>query len=102
MKLNNGSPFLISQKSAILNVIPHNRKIAAIPGPTQPMIAPIAKIPIIKHQGLLFIESTEGAGTTVTIVLPLYEPEEVEKTSEDEIPLSSASQNTSEETNEQM
>jgi hypothetical protein len=50
----------------------------------------------------LFIESTEGAGTTVTIVLPLYEPEEVEKTSEDEIPLSSASQNTSEETNEQM
>ena len=57
---------------------------------------------IKQHSGLLFIESTEGAGTTVTIVLPLYEPEEVEKTSEDEIPLSSASQNTSEETNEQM
>ena len=31
---------------------------------------------IKQHQGLLFIESTEGAGTTVTIVLPLYEPEE--------------------------
>ena len=57
---------------------------------------------IKQHSGLLFIESSEGAGTTVTIVLPLYEPEEVEKTSEDEIPLSSASQNTSEETNEQM
>lgn len=28
---------------------------------------------IKQHQGLLFIESTEGAGTTVTIVLPLYE-----------------------------
>lgn len=33
---------------------------------------------IKQHQGLLFIESTEGVGTTVTIVLPLYEePEEV-------------------------
>lgn len=31
---------------------------------------------IKQHKGLLFIESTEGAGTTVTIVLPLYEPEE--------------------------
>ena len=32
---------------------------------------------IKQHQGLLFIESTEGVGTTVTIVLPLYEePEE--------------------------
>lgn len=30
---------------------------------------------IKQHKGLLFIESTEGAGTTVTIVLPLYEPE---------------------------
>ncbi len=29
---------------------------------------------IKQHKGLLFIESTEGAGTTVTIVLPLYEP----------------------------
>ena len=57
---------------------------------------------IKQHSGLLFIESTEGAGTTVTIVLPLYEPEEVEETQEDEIPLSSASQNISEETNEQM
>ena len=33
---------------------------------------------IKQHKGLLFIESTEGAGTTVTIVLPLYEPEEPE------------------------
>lgn len=31
---------------------------------------------IRQHQGLLFIESTEGAGTTVTIVLPIYDPEE--------------------------
>ena len=30
-----------------------------------------------QHSGLLFLESTEGIGTTVTIVLPLYEiPEE--------------------------
>lgn len=36
-----------------------------------------------QHQGLLFIESTEGVGTTVTIVLPLYEkPEEVQPTEE--------------------
>ena len=34
---------------------------------------------IKQHQGLLFVESTEGVGTTVTIVLPLYEePEEVQ------------------------
>jgi len=32
---------------------------------------------IKQHQGLLFLESTEGVGTTVTIVLPLCElPEE--------------------------
>ena len=31
---------------------------------------------IKQHQGLLFVESVEGVGTTVTIVLPLYEPEE--------------------------
>lgn len=29
---------------------------------------------IKQHDGLLFIESTESVGTTVTIVLPLYEP----------------------------
>ncbi|MBQ3817143.1 MAG: HAMP domain-containing histidine kinase, partial [Clostridia bacterium] len=29
---------------------------------------------IKQHKGLLFIESTENVGTTVTIVLPLYEP----------------------------
>ena len=37
---------------------------------------------IKQHKGILFIESTEGAGTTVTIVLPLYEPEP-QKTEED-------------------
>lgn len=31
---------------------------------------------IKQHKGLLFVESTEGVGTTVTIVLPLYEPPE--------------------------
>ena len=31
---------------------------------------------IKQHKGLLFIESDEGVGTTVTIVLPLYEPAE--------------------------
>ena len=36
-----------------------------------------------QHKGLLFLESTEGVGTTVTIVLPLYEPEE--ETEEPEI-----------------
>ena len=30
---------------------------------------------IKQHQGLLFVESIENAGTTVTIVLPLYEAE---------------------------
>lgn len=34
---------------------------------------------IKQHQGLLFIESTEGVGTTVTIVLPIYEEPEEEK-----------------------
>ncbi len=40
---------------------------------------------IKQHQGLLFVESTEGVGTTVTIVLPLYEPEEEESVAEEEI-----------------
>lgn len=31
---------------------------------------------IKQHKGLLFLESTEGVGTAVTIVLPLYEEEE--------------------------
>lgn len=31
---------------------------------------------IKQHQGLLFIESVEGVGTTATIVLPIYEPAE--------------------------
>ncbi len=38
---------------------------------------------IKQHQGLLFVESTEGVGTTVTIVLPLYEEPEEEKTPEE-------------------
>ncbi len=33
---------------------------------------------IKQHQGLLFVESTEGVGTTATVVLPLYEPPKVE------------------------
>ena len=42
---------------------------------------------IKQHKGLLFIESAEGVGTTVTIVLPLYEPaEETEETEIQEIP----------------
>lgn len=35
---------------------------------------------IKQHQGLLFIESTEGVGTTATIVLPLYEEPPIEET----------------------
>ncbi|MEE1055312.1 MAG: HAMP domain-containing sensor histidine kinase [Acutalibacteraceae bacterium] len=45
---------------------------------------------IKQHHGLLFIESTEGVGTTATIVLPLYEPEpipEAADTHRDEINL---------------
>ena len=38
---------------------------------------------IKQHQGLLFVASTEGVGTTVTIVLPLYEPEETIEPEED-------------------
>lgn len=58
---------------------------------------------IKQHSGLLFIESTEGAGTTVTIVLPLYEAPEEEKPYEGEtIELNALSDNVSEETNEQM
>ena len=37
---------------------------------------------IKQHQGLLFVESTEGVGTTVTIVLPLCEELEEEKVTE--------------------
>ncbi len=44
---------------------------------------------IKQHKGLLFLESVEGAGTTVTIILPLYEPEE-EVSTEPKIPLSEA------------
>lgn len=38
---------------------------------------------IKQHKGLLFIESTEGVGTTATIVLPIYEPEEITEEPED-------------------
>ena len=48
---------------------------------------------IKQHQGLLFIESTEGVGTTVTIVLPLYEePEETAPVEEVIAPLESEQQ----------
>ncbi len=33
---------------------------------------------IKQHQGLLFLESTEGVGTTVTVVLPVFTPTEEE------------------------
>ncbi len=39
---------------------------------------------IKQHQGLLFLESTEGVGTAVTIVLPLYEEPETEEKPEGE------------------
>jgi signal transduction histidine kinase len=53
---------------------------------------------IKQHQGLLFVESTEGVGTTVTIVLPTVIPEveEIEKI------LPPVTEDTKEETNEQM
>ena len=48
---------------------------------------------IKQHQGLLFVESTEGVGTTVTIVLPLYEPAEESLPAEEVIqPLESEQQ----------
>lgn len=40
-----------------------------------------------QHQGLLFVESTEGVGTTVTIVLPLYEKEDASEPEEEQITL---------------
>ena len=47
---------------------------------------------IRQHQGLIFVESTESVGTTVTIVIPLYEaeiqPEEATETVVTEIPAS--------------
>ena len=61
---------------------------------------------IKQHSGLLFLESTEGAGTTVTVVLPLYDPEEETLSAEPEITLEEAvaekTQEISEENNEQM
>ena len=68
---------------------------------------------IKQHSGLLFLESTEGAGTTVTVVLPLYDPEEETVSAEPEITLEEAvaektqeimekTQEISEENDEQM
>jgi len=46
---------------------------------------------IKQHNGLLFLESTEGVGTTVTIVLPIYEePEEVPATATEEVIITEA------------
>ena len=57
---------------------------------------------IKQHSGLLFIESTEGAGTTVTIVLPLYEPPEEEQPYKGEtIELNALSENLSENLSEE-
>lgn len=39
---------------------------------------------IKQHQGLLFIESTEGVGTTATVVLPIYEEPKEELPEADE------------------
>ena len=43
---------------------------------------------IKQHQGLLFLESTEGTGTTVTIVLPLYENTDETVSAADALPIS--------------
>ncbi len=42
---------------------------------------------IKQHQGLLFLQSTEGVGTTVTIVLPLYEEALTQTEPTDEVSL---------------
>ena len=52
---------------------------------------------IKQHQGLLFIESTEGVGTTATIVLPLYETKpETEEETENETSIEAENQTTEE------
>lgn len=53
---------------------------------------------IKQHQGLLLVESTEGVGTTVTIVLPLYE--EPETPTEDTVPADDADQSKNETNNQ--
>ncbi len=50
---------------------------------------------IKQHQGLLLVESTEGVGTTVTIVLPLYEEPQI---AAEEMPDSTDSQPQAQET----
>ena len=54
---------------------------------------------IKQHQGLLFLESTEGVGTTVTVVLPIFTPpvEETEKI----LPPESEAEEIKDETNEE-
>ncbi len=62
---------------------------------------------IKQHDGLLFVESTEGVGTTVTIVLPVYQREVEEEmiTLEEAVGIESPeteSEEQKEQTNEQM
>lgn len=54
---------------------------------------------IKQHSGLLFLESTEGVGTTVTVVLPVFIPpvEETEKILPPEAPIGEIKDETNEE-----
>ncbi|MBR7070721.1 MAG: HAMP domain-containing histidine kinase [Clostridia bacterium] len=56
---------------------------------------------IRQHQGLLFLESTEGIGTNVTIVLPLYDQTEEITETEETVPLAALSEEAEVETDTQ-
>ncbi len=55
-----------------------------------------------QHQGLLFIESTEGIGTTVTVVFPLFEQEQEVALEPGKLTDAETNQIQEEENNEQM